>query len=236
MAIDAPAAASASAEPGSAPEAPSQRRPLQCAYCEFVGSSENGLRVHHAKKHRDAPPPEFADAPRRMLESPPAPPEAPKPLPRSPKELEEIRAGLQGSLETLAGFAFAFGLRVTGVALANRSERLSHQGILFGQKSEAVMRGILAFNQMMASGELAKLGGEVALAVGVDTGALHPAKQVQFGPINVPGFVLLQPIAHDIAEVQKIAAEAEAMQKQYEQAQAAAQAAQNGRPGARPNA
>lgn len=237
MAIDAPVAENESDAPGSAPEPEAQKRRIQCSECEFVASSENGLRVHWAKKHKGQEMPSFTDAPRRTVqEVPQKPAESSKPVPRSPKELEDIRKAFQESLGTLAGFAFAFGLRVTGVAIANRAEPLSYQAMVFGGKSEAVMKGILAFNQVMASGELAKLGGEVALAVGVDTGMLHPAKTAHIGPINVPGFVLLQPIAADIAEVEKIAAQAAQMEQQYKQAQAAAQAAQNGHPGARPNA
>jgi hypothetical protein len=120
------------------------------------------------------------------------------------------------------------GLRTTGVVINNRADRLSWQAITYAQRNEAVMRAVLGFNAIMGASELAELGADVAMGVGVDLGALHPARPVKVGPIDVPGFVILKPIEKDLAEVQQIAEQAEAMRIQYEAAVAAEAAAANG--------
>jgi hypothetical protein len=234
-------------ETGSAARGSAEPDNLQCPECEFSGKNERGLWVHFNRMHKELAAPQWLDVQgrqafsaqgkasrSRQLDEPTA--AAPTGLPpapagaRSEKELQGIRQDLEGSIKTLAGFVFAFGLQTTGVALEHRADRLSYQALVFGQRSEGVMRGIEMFNQAMRSGELVELGSSLVMAAGVDVGLLHPAKEVKLGPFKVPGFVFLQPIAQDMQQVTQLREQAERLRQEYE-AQMKAAGSPNGRPG-----
>jgi hypothetical protein len=201
--------------------------------------------MHFKRSHKDLAPPEWLDVqvraamsaqakegagPSRQLNEPAAsgsgsPP--PATGARDEKQLQAIRQDLENGLKTVAGWVYMFGLQVTGVAAHNRADRLSYQALVFAQRSEPVMRGILAFNTFMRSEELIELGSALTMSVGYDLGILHPAKRVRLGPVNVPGFMFLQPIASDIQEVAQMQEKADVLKREFEAAQAAA--AGNGR-------
>lgn len=226
--------ASAPAGPGSATEAPPATDAgelVQCPECPFTAKSQIGLKIHFRKTHSGIPEPQWTERPRKLeADAPPAADvgDATPSATRSATEFEGIRRKTVESLQNLGGLCFVVGLQVTGVALDNRAERLSWQAIAYAQRSDRFCALLEAFNEVMTTGEMIKLGSELGMAVGVDVGVLHPARPVRLGPITAPGFVFLRPIAQDMAQVDQLRQVATGMAQQYEKEMAAAQAAQNG--------
>lgn len=220
----------ASAAGGSAAEA-APREPLDCPLCPFKGRSEMSIRIHFAKAHKGQQAPTWTDRPRRIDSAPPPPglePAAePAPTPAlAPEELKKLQGRLEAAIKTAGGYAFLFGLQTTGVVISNRARRASLQTLVYAQQNEGVMRAVMAFVTVMEAGEVVELTTHVAMGLGVDLGVLHPAKRVHMGPVKVPGFIFLQPIAQDMQQVASIHAKAEELEREF-----AAQQAANGRPG-----
>lgn len=221
----------ASAAGGSTAEAAPSPTPLDCPLCTFKGRSEMSIRIHFAKAHKGHQAPTWTDRPRRIDSAPPPPPpdpavERPAAPTLAPEDLKKLQVRLEAAIKTAGGYAFLFGLQTTGVVISNRARRASLQTLVYAQQNEAVMRAVMAFITAMEAGEVIELTTHVAMGVGVDLGVLHPAKRVRMGPVRVPGFVFLQPIAADIQQVASIHAQADQLEQEF-----AAQQAANGRAG-----
>lgn len=229
-------AETASAAPGSAePASPAAGEGWACPECDHRSPSEVGLKIHFRRKHPGIPEPQWTEKPQRRLEEAAAAPAPPGDqvgdggLPtRTQAEYEALRRRAVEAFKNAGGLVFLIGLQVTAFAIDNRAERLSFQAIAYAQRSERFAGILEGFCTVLTATELAKLGSELGMAVGVDVGVLHPARPVRFGPVNVPGLVFLRPIQREMEQVGQLRLEAQRLQQEYEQAIAQARAAENG--------
>lgn len=122
------------------------------------------------------------------------------------------------SLTGMSMYLLIVGARATMFGLQNRSEALATQMVILAERNPAVMKWLRRFNATMAGGELARLGGELAMCAAYDAGVVRPDKVLSIGPMKIPGSALLQPVAGEVAAAEQMGQEIAAMVQAQAQA------------------
>ena len=219
-----------------------------CPDCDMVAQTRRGLSQHRAKVHGILSPTSS-----RQRDSGPRPSEPPRPIRMELSEADqgELRDRLIGHFAMIGGFIAAFAPH-TGLTLVSRAVdredgvrgpdgreladasgrpiRLKHRGIAtilldYGRRDPRIMRGLLAFDRLMAAQDEVEIVAQLAAAVAVDTGRVDPHEGIGLPgtPIRLAPDLLIPDVVAEVeAAYAAQAAEVEAAFRQGQPEQRAA--------------